>query len=154
MRPLFITVAALALALVAMVVLLSNRSAKSGQIYAFDVDSGAEVWHHTFPGVDPTLLLDGATVTVLATVGSGCDPGENVFSLFDARTGRRLTAPVRVHNILPHPATEIHVRGGVVTVRGRPWKAHVLSREPSKAVAAGHLVFVAVPGLWGTLCNG
>jgi outer membrane protein assembly factor BamB len=153
MRPLFITVAALALALVAMVVVLSNRSAKSGQVYAFDVDSGAEVWHQTFPGVDPTLLIDGATVTVLATVGSGCDPGENVFSRFDARTGRPVSAPVRTHDIQPHPETEIEVIGGGVTVRGHRWKAHVLSREPSKAVAAGHLVFVAVTGLWGKLCN-
>jgi outer membrane protein assembly factor BamB len=149
----FLAVLVIGLGIAGTVIVMRDRAARSGQIYALDLDSGAQVWQHAFPGVFPSLIVERRTISVLATVGSGCAAGHDVLSRFDASTGRRVSASTSIHTT-PHRDVEVAVKSGVVTVRGHPWKARVLDRQPTKAVAVGDLVFVAVTGLWGgKQCN-
>ena len=127
-----------------------------GDLYAFDSQTGRLRWHSQFKGIDPLLSVDGGIVRVDATVGSGCEPGHPVAARFDGRTGK---ATKEAHPpALPEGAPlAVSVNHGVVSVTGRPWKAHVNDRgQPVGAEATGYrfgYVYVAVGGTWGKPCN-
>src|SRR4051794_1220320 len=128
LRVLYLAVLVLGFVIAGTVIVMRDRAARSGQIYAFDLDSGTQVWQHAFAGVSPSLIVERRTISVLATVGSGCASGHDVVSRFDASTGRRVSASANIQTTA-HPDVEVDVESGVVTVRGHPWKAHVLDRQ-------------------------
>ena len=58
LRVLFLAVLVIGLGIAGTVIVMRDRTARSGQIYALDLDSGAQVWQHAFPGVSPSLIQE------------------------------------------------------------------------------------------------